>query len=82
MKNSSRTGMENGPSSEIQAIADAVRAARRHHKMTQAQLAGLSGTGLRLISELERAKPTLALNKVVAVLSALGLKLQVSGGEA
>lgn len=71
--------MEGGPHPEIQAIALAVRLARQHHQMTQAQLAGLSGTGLRFISELERGKPTLALNKVVAVLSALGLGLEVSG---
>ena len=73
--------MDNGSHPEIQAIALAVRSARQHHQMTQAQLAGLSGTGLRFISELERGKPTLALNKVVAVLSALGLGLEVSGGQ-
>ncbi|MBC7657312.1 MAG: helix-turn-helix transcriptional regulator [Frankiaceae bacterium] len=72
--------MDNGSLPEIQAIALAVRSARQHHQMTQARLAGLSGTGLRFISELERGKPTLALNKVVAVLSALGLGLEVSGG--
>lgn len=80
MPKSSRAGTENGSHSEIQAIALAVRSARQHHQMTQAQLAGLSGTGLRFISELERGKPTLALNKVVAVLSALGMGLEVSGG--
>lgn len=50
--------------------------------MTQADLAGLSGTGLRFISELERGKSSVALNKVLAVLSALGLRLQVIGGDA
>ena len=66
---------------EILEIAAAVRAARKRHAMTQAELAGLSGTGLRFISELERGKPSLALNKVLAVLSALGLRLQVIGAE-
>jgi len=80
MAKSSRTGIEKGAHPEIQAIALAARSARQHHQMTQAQLAGLSGTGLRFISDLERGKPTLALNKVVAVLSALGLGLEVSGG--
>lgn len=61
-----------------QQLADAVRAARRRHGLKQSDLAGLSGTGLRFISELENAKPTLALNKVLAVLAALGLHLSVS----
>ena len=59
-------------------IADAVRTARRRHGLKQSDLAGLSGTGLRFISELENAKPTLALNKVLAVLAALGLGITVS----
>jgi y4mF family transcriptional regulator len=63
---------------DILALAQAVREARRSHRLTQAQLAGLSGTGLRFIGELERAKPTVALGKVVAVLATLGLRLQVA----
>ena len=78
----SRAGIPQSTHPEILEIAAAVRAARQRHQLTQAQLAGLSGTGLRFISELERGKPTLALNKVLAVLSALGLRLQVSGGPA
>ena len=61
---------------DILALARAVREARQSHRLTQAQLAGLSGTGLRFIGELERAKPTLELGKVVAVLATLGLRLQ------
>jgi y4mF family transcriptional regulator len=61
------------------AIAQAVRETRRRHGLTQTELAGLSGTGLRFVSELERGKPNVALNKVVAVLSALGLRLDVRG---
>lgn len=72
---SSRSGMPQHP--DIAALASAVRTARRRHGMTQAALAGLSGTGLRFISELERGKPSLALNKVVDVLSTLGLRLRV-----
>jgi y4mF family transcriptional regulator len=62
---------------EIAQIAEAIRAARKHHQMTQAELAGLSGTGLRFVSELERGKPTVALNKVLAVLATLGLRLHI-----
>jgi len=80
MNKLSRSGMS-PPPREILAIAGAVRAARQRHGMTQAQLAGLSGTGLRFVSELERGKPSLALNKVIAVLSTLGLHLRVVDGD-
>ncbi|MBS0213458.1 MAG: helix-turn-helix transcriptional regulator [Proteobacteria bacterium] len=65
----------------ISELAERVRATRKRHGLTQTQLAGLSGTGLRFISELERGKPTVTLDKVVAVLSTLGLQLRVEGPE-
>lgn len=77
----SRPGKNSVSVGDIDAIAHAVRTARLGHGLTQAQLAGLSGTGLRFISELERGKPSVAMNKVVAVLAVLGLRLSVAGGE-
>jgi HTH-type transcriptional regulator/antitoxin HipB len=66
------------PSSDgIPAISKQIRQARIGHGLTQTELAGLSGTGLRFISELERGKPTVSLKKVVDVLSVLGLKIQL-----
>jgi HTH-type transcriptional regulator/antitoxin HipB len=74
----SRSGMvSESCSKELGAIASAVRAARRRYGLTQAQLAGLSGTGLRFISELERGKPSISLHKLLPVLAVLGLQLQV-----
>jgi len=74
----SRSGTAGEASSEeLSAIASAVRAARRQHHLTQAQLAGLSGTGLRFISELERGKPSISLHKLLPVLAVLGLQLRV-----
>ena len=75
VQKATRSGISGHP--DIAAIASAVRAARRAHGLTQAALAGLSGTGLRFISDLERGKPSLALSKVVDVLTTLGLRLQV-----
>ncbi len=67
------------PSSDtLLSIGTAVRQARRTHGLTQTQLAGLAGTGLRFISELERGKPTVALDKTLAVLAVLGLRFQIS----
>jgi y4mF family transcriptional regulator len=70
----SRSGKNSEPT-----IAEAVRAVRRSHGLTQTDLAGLSGTGLRFVSELERGKPNVSLSKVIAVLEALGLRLDVRG---
>lgn len=72
----SRTGKSE---QTIADLAARVRATRKLHGLTQTQLAGLSGTGLRFVSELERGKPTVTLDKVVAVLSTLGLQLHVVG---
>jgi y4mF family transcriptional regulator len=65
---------------DIQALAEAVRSARRRHGLTQLELAGLSGTGLRFIGELERGKPSVSLHKVVSVLAVLGLRLAAVDG--
>lgn len=69
----SRSGNNGIPLKDIDALAKAIREARRDHGLTQAQLAGLSGTGLRFVNELEHGKPTVSLNKVLAVLAVLGL---------
>jgi HTH-type transcriptional regulator/antitoxin HipB len=77
-KSYSRSGTDQVLPSEVGTIAREIREARHRHGLTQAQLAGLSGTGLRFISELERGKPNVALNKVLAVLAVLGLHVRVT----
>jgi HTH-type transcriptional regulator / antitoxin HipB len=61
------------------ALASVIRETRKKHHLTQAELAGLSGTGLRFIHDLERGKPTVSLAKVLAVLAVLGLRLHLKG---
>jgi y4mF family transcriptional regulator len=73
-----RSGKDPAVSPDVEMMARAIRDARRRHGLTQTQLAGLSGTGLRFISELERGKPSVALNKVLAVLAVLGLRVHVT----
>ena len=67
-------------------IGRIVRAARRAQGLRQDQLAGAAGVGVRFLSELERGKTTVRLEKVIAVLDALGCTLRVelppSGPEA
>ena len=70
---SSRAGI---PQAEPR-IGDIVRAHRHAAGLNQAALAGLAGTGTRFISDLERGKPNVALDKLLAVLAVLGLKLQI-----
>jgi HTH-type transcriptional regulator / antitoxin HipB len=60
---------------EVAELAAALRATRRRHGLSQSELAGRAGTGLRFISELERGKATVSLEKVLAVAATLGLKL-------
>lgn len=53
-----------------------VRERRKDLRLTQQQLADLAGTSERFVRALERGKPTVQLNHVVAVLDALGLELR------
>jgi y4mF family transcriptional regulator len=62
-----------------QSLGHAVRAARKHLGLTQAQVALAAGVGLRFIVELEAGKPTLRLEHVLRVVDALGGELNVSG---
>lgn len=52
-----------------------VRARRRELELLQVDLADMSGVSERFVRELEHDKPTLRLDKVVAVLDVLGLDL-------
>ncbi len=63
---------------DIDTISQIIKNERREQGLTQDDLAGLSGTGRRFISELESGKPTVQLGKVLLVLQALGLSLTIS----
>ncbi len=58
-------------------IGEAVRDARKAAGLRQDQLAASAGVGLRFVVELERGKQTAQLGKVLQVLTALGLSLEV-----
>ncbi|MEW4528450.1 helix-turn-helix transcriptional regulator [Maioricimonas sp. JC845] len=58
-----------------QVIGDYVRERRRASNLTQQELAELAGVGTRLISELERGKPTLRMDAVNRVLRVFGQML-------
>ncbi len=58
-------------------LGSTIRARRKQLRLTQKQLATLSSCGPDFLYDLERGKPTVQLGKLVTVLEALGLKLDV-----
>ena len=62
------------------AFAEAVRLRRRQLGLGQAELADLAGVSERFVYAMEHGKPSVQLNKVIAVLSALGLHLELHRG--
>jgi len=58
-------------------IGETVQKARKAMGVTQKDLALTSGTGLRFIIELEKGKPTCQLEKALAVLKTLGIKIDL-----
>lgn len=63
-------------------IGRQVKRQRKQLGMNQAELAMVSGTGVRFISDLENGKETCEVGKVLKVLASLGLKIEFhAGGE-
>ncbi len=62
------------------ALAAAVRQRREVLGLRQSELAEVAGVSERFVHALETAKPTVQLDKVLDVLEALGLHLQVCAG--
>lgn len=64
------------------AFATAVRSRRRQLRLRQDEVADLAGVSERFVYALENGKHSVQLDKVVAVLSALGLHLELHRGGA
>lgn len=65
---------------KIDSIGDLADFIKKHRKaigMTQVDLAGASGLGVRFIGDLERGKPTCEIGKTLQVLTMLGVELEV-----
>ena len=54
-------------------IGKLIQAERKRQGITQLQLAGLAGTGIRFISDLENGKGTIQIQKLLKVVQTLGL---------
>jgi len=62
-----------------QEIGITIRHMRKRQGLRQDQLAGAAGVGLRFLIELEAGKETAQLGKALAVLDALGCKINIAG---
>jgi len=64
----------------VKSVADigaAIRRKRKSDGLTLAEAAGLCNVNYRFLSDLENGKETVRLGKVLQVLAALGLELQI-----
>jgi len=63
---------------DLAAIASQLRARRRELGLTQEVLAQLAGCSTRFVGAVESGKPTVRLDKLLPLLEALGLRLQLA----
>lgn len=68
--------------SSVSILGEAVEAERKRRKLTQGQLASLSGTSINFISQIERGKKTAQIGKIMDVLQILGIQLAIEKGSA
>lgn len=71
--------MKATPIYDAQQLGELIRSRRRELGLTQTEVAEVANTNLRLISELERGKPTARLENVMRVLATLGIELEARG---
>jgi y4mF family transcriptional regulator len=64
---------------KTQQLGQWIRQARKQQGLTQEQLAGVTGVGMRFIRVLEQGKESCHLGKTLMVLSMLGLELKING---
>ena len=57
-------------------LSDFIKKQRKQHRLTQSELAGRAGVGLRFIREIESGKATLRMDKVNIVLALFGQCLE------
>lgn len=69
------------PATRLFELATALRERRRKLKISQKELALISGVGVVFIYDLERGKETIRLDKLLPILEVLGLELKLSTGK-
>ncbi len=59
-------------------MGDAIRDIRKKKQMTQGDLADVTGTSIKFVSDVERGKKTVQMDKVFDLIRALGLKIYLT----
>ena len=62
---------------EMTQIAEVVRKTRKKQKVSQTILSQASNVGLRFVGDIERGKPSVQFDKLLAVLTSLGISLKL-----
>jgi HTH-type transcriptional regulator / antitoxin HipB len=62
-------------------IGSAIEEKRKQEKMTQKDLADITGTSVKFISNVERGKSTARLDKVLDLIRAVGLRVYLTDGD-
>lgn len=58
-------------------IAELVRKTRKAQKVSQTVLSQASNVGLRFVGDIERGKPSVQFDKLLSVLTSLGISLKL-----
>jgi|ACXJ01.1.fsa_nt_gi y4mF family transcriptional regulator len=67
--------MRSNPIKNTEDIGRFIRETRKKQKLTQRDLASLMGAGSRLLTDIERGKPTARVGRILEALDLLGLNV-------
>lgn len=62
---------------KMEDVAKIVRRTRKSQKISQTVLSQASNVGLRFVGDIERGKPTIQFDKLMAVLTSLGIAVKL-----
>lgn len=63
---------------KVSEVGDIVEAIRKQQGLTQLDVSGLAGLGTRFLVDLEKGKATIQMQKVLDVLTQLGLEVVIT----
>ncbi len=63
---------------DVKSLGDTISQIRKLQGLSQEDLAGITGTGRRFISDLEKGKETSQIGKIFQILGALGITIHLS----
>ncbi len=64
---------------DIKELGDLIRNTRKQQGLTQQELAGICGVGVRFVRELEHGKQSCHMGKALWVIKMLGIQVTING---